>query len=245
VIIADLEGRGYKISHREYELKGQLGQVMGHIDGIVTCPDGGAVKLLELKTANTRRYKEMVKKGIPDYYMSQVQIYMLLSGQIDDIGQVTETHYCILNKDTSELVELAIEYDDQLAQLRYDEIHHVIESEDMPPAEDDWRCNMCEYRDFCKFGDIPEIHCKTCANVSVVDGKFECAFGNKSCGRHLIHPAFMLSLGCEIQSANSEALAIDYGDFVHGPEGYKHPAKDTYTSLEYKALFEESKKDDD
>jgi hypothetical protein len=51
----------------------------------------------------------------------------------------------------------------------------------------------------------------------------------------------MLSLGCEILSASSETLSIDYGDFVHGPEGYKHPIKDTYTSLEYKALFEEAK----
>lgn len=236
VIVNDLRSRGIEVFDRQLEIHGEWGRALGHIDGKVRMPDG-RVALLEMKTAKDQQYKYIVKNGLPDYYESQVQIYMRQTG-------LPECHYCLLNKNTSELAEPNIQYDAVYAQIQYDKMHRVMESEDMPPVDESYKCNMCEYKTFCKFGDLPQINCRTCANVSVVNGEFVCQHGDDVCDNHIIHPAFMIALGCTIEGADSVELAIDYGEIVHARAGYKHPTKNTFTSREYVEFFESAKQKD-
>lgn len=241
VIISDLEGRGIKIGHREAELTGKWGQTIGHIDGVVRLPDG-SVMLLEIKTAKDQRWKAMVKNGLPDYYIAQIQIYMHHSDQLSKYGnKLTQCYYCMLNKNTSELHEFVVDYNETLAQLQTDRMHSVIDQEDMPPKDESWQCKMCQYNTFCEFGLIPNINCRTCANVSIENGKFECAHGSETCSNHLIHPAFMTAIGYEIKGVDRKNLAIDYGAFILAPEGHKVPGRDVYCSNEFVKLFGDDK----
>lgn len=239
VIIADLEARGFRVGHREKELTGEFGQPIGHIDGVVKHPDG-RVMLLEMKTANDRRFKEMMKNALPDYYAAQVQIYMHNSHQLSKSGnKLTQCYYCILNKNTSEMHEFEVGYDPGLAELQSWRIHSVIEQEDMPPKDESWKCEMCGFNTFCEFGLIPNINCRTCANVSVEQGDFKCEFGSEVCDNHIFHPAFITALGYQIKSVDRKNMAIEYDNFTLAPKGHKIAGKDVYCSEEYKELFDE------
>lgn len=244
IVINILRERGLIIRYTQLDLFGKWGQLIARIDGIASLSDDKAHKILEIKAVNNKAFKAIMKNGLPDYYTCQIQIEMHHSDQIAGGDRITETMYCLLNRDTCELVDFDIQYDPFCAELQSDRLHDIMEREDMPPRDESFKCNMCDHRTFCEHGLLPEIGCRTCANVSAEAGEFHCQFGDEPCGNHLIHPAFMLALGCEIQYADAENMAIDYGTVVHGPEGYKHPTKDTFTSREYVKHFEEMERQD-
>jgi CRISPR/Cas system-associated exonuclease Cas4 (RecB family) len=210
---------GKPIHMREAELKNRWGGVLGRIDGIMQ--DGEEFVLLENKTANDKRWKEFSKKGLPQEYIAQVQLYMHHSNQLSQKGSTLQRAvFCVFNKNTSEIFLESVAYDPAYAADQTDRIHDVMSSEALPYANVDIHCNWCDYKDFCSGdGEIPLINCRTCANVSVIEGKFSCAFGSEPCDRHLINPQIMQLSGYEIVSADQEANSIDYGTLKNGIDG--------------------------
>lgn len=229
-----LEKAGATVMMREAEIKNRWGGVFGHIDGIVFYND--EFYLLEMKTAKEQRFKEMVKKGIPDYYYSQIQIYMANSTQLSESGRKLEKClYFIFNKNTSEIDINVIPADPAYGEIQTERMHDIIASDALPPAEESYKCNMCDHSQVCK-GDTPaEISCMTCAAVSAKDGGFECSLGHdlKLCDQHVFHPQLMELMGYQIESVDSSNLAIDYGKFVMAPENYHKEGKPTFTSTEF------------
>jgi len=242
IMIKHLRDSGIEVGLCEAEITGKFGQVLGHVDGVIKISDG-SMMLLEMKTANDSRFKDMMKNGLPDYYYAQIQIYMHHSDQIvKSVPKLTSCHYMILNKNTSELYEFAVNYDPEYAAQETSRLHDVIESEAMPAGNKSYKCNFCDARYFCSRMDsdplvLPEIGCGTCANVSIVNGRMECPNGNKVCDDHIIHPQIMEQLGYEYVSANPATMMIEYKDFVIAPKGIKHNHKPTYTSIEWISTF--------
>jgi len=239
IMIKHLTNHGLDVGLCEAEVVGKWGQVLGHVDGVVKIGDG-SLMLLEMKTANDSRFKDMMKNGLPDYYYAQIQIYMHHSDQIvSSVPKLTSCHYMILNKNTSELFETAINYDPEYAERETERMHDVISSEAMPAGNKSYKCNFCDARYFCSRMDsepliLPEVTCGTCAQVSIVDGQMECPNGaGKPCGDHIIHPQILEQLGYEYISANQSTRMIEFQDFVLAPEGIKHASKPTFTSVEW------------
>lgn len=229
-----LEIAGITVGAREAQLKNQWGGVLGHIDGIAVID--GEFYLLEMKTANAKRFKEMAKKGIPDYYYAQIQIYMHNSSQLSEHGRKLEKClYVITNKDTSELNVFVVEADPSYGEIQTERLYNIIASDALPQKEETYKCNFCDHAAVCK-GDVPAaIGCRTCANVSVKEGEFVCSLGHdlEVCSQHVYHPHLMGLMGYEVQSVDSDNLAIDYGKFCMAPDDYVVEGKPTFTSTEF------------
>jgi CRISPR/Cas system-associated exonuclease Cas4 (RecB family) len=200
---------GHPVHMREAKLLNRWGGTLGLIDGMF---QDGEFFLLENKTANDKRWKEMAKKGIDQAYIAQVQLYMHASDQLSAHGnRLNKCLFVVFNKNTSEIFTEVVEYDPVYAQAQYDRIHDVMASEAVPYANNDVHCNWCEYRDFCNgAGEIPLVSCRTCAHVSMVDGQFNCQHGTTACELHLFHPQVMALSGFELVNADQAENTIYY-----------------------------------
>lgn len=224
-----LKSAGVKIHKQQAELVNAHGKPIGHIDGIGE--DGGEFFLVEVKSANAKSFNAMVKSGPPDYYFAQVQIYMHHSPQLSRTGaRLEKCLFVVLNKDSGELLCLWIPYDAAYAAVQTERMHNIMVSEAMPEASRDYKCAMCDHKLTCE-GKIPaRIDCRTCANVTPVDGGFTCAHGSSLCGNYITHPQLMGLMGYEVASVDPQRMAIDYGAFVMAPEGVKIEGKPTCTA---------------
>lgn len=232
LIVEWIQGTGIKVMQQQAELLNKWKRPIGHIDGIGY--DGEQFFLIEIKTANAKRFKEMVKDGPPSYYEAQMQIYMHHSPQLSSRGaRLEKCMFVVLNKDTSEIHCEWIDYEPIFAAAETERMENIIESEAMPEATADYTCNWCDFRTVCKGEALASVNCRTCANVSVVDGDFSCRFGDSTCGNHVMHPQLMGLRGHVMEAADPEQMAIDYGRFVMAPAGVKIPGRPTFTSTEF------------
>jgi len=224
-----LKAAGVKIHKQQAELVNAHGKPLGHIDGIGE--DGGEFFLVEVKSANAKSFKAMVKAGPPDYYYAQVQLYMHHSPQLSRTGaRLEKCLFVVLNKDDSELLCLWIPYDAAYAAVQTERIHNIISSEAIPEPSRDYKCAMCDHKLVCE-GKIPaRIDCRTCANVTPVDGGFTCVHGSSLCGNYITHPQLMGLMGYEVAGVDPQRMAIDYGAFIMAPEGVKIEGKPTCTA---------------
>lgn len=224
-----LKSAGIKIHKQQAELLNAHGKPLGHIDGIGE--DGGEFFLVEIKSANAKSFAAMVKAGPPDYYYAQVQLYMHHSPQLSKTGaRLEKCLFVVLNKDTGELLCLWIAYDAAYATAQTERLHSIIESESLPEPSRDYKCNMCDHRLTCE-GKIPaRIDCRTCANITPVDGGFSCVHGSSLCSNYITHPQLMGLMGYTVAGVDPQRMAIDYGAFVMAPEGVKIEGRPTCTA---------------
>ena len=234
MLIAEVRAAGYKVTHQQGIIRDKWGREFGHIDGIIS--NGKEFALLEIKTANSKRWKEWVKNGAPESYVAQAQIYMHHSGQLSTRGnKLAKCVFVALNKDTSEVLVDVINYSEPFAASQMERVYNIVEAEEMPDGVNDYRCNFCIHRELCKGEKVTEINCRTCAHINVIDGEFSCAFGNDVCDRHMIHPQLMELAGVPIVSINHETQVIDYGRFT---QGGKKADKPCLTSGQFKRAKE-------
>ena len=232
LMIRYLEMTGAKIHKREAELLNRWGKPLGHIDGMVEID--GQFYLLEMKTANAKRFKEMQKTGLPSYYMAQVQLYMHHSNQLSKKGnRLTRCLFICMCKDDSAIHIEWVDYNPAYAESETERLHHIIECESLPEPTADFTCNFCDHKAVCQSDAEPAINCRTCANVSVIDGAFFCQHGTDTCDRHVFHPHLMGLSGHEVVSVDADKMIIDYGAFAMAPAGVKVEGKATFTSAEY------------
>ena len=225
-----LEKTGAKVAMRESGLKNSYGTSLGHIDGIAVID--GVFYLLEMKTTNDRRFKEWLKKGVPDNYFAQVQLYMHHSAQLSSKGnQLTKALFLVVNKNTSELHTEVVEYDKVYASLQTERIENLIASDAYPEPHKDWSCRFCDHRAVCEGEVLPEIDCRTCAHVSVKDGKFVCPHGDTPCERHVFHPQIMEGMGFKMIGVDPSIPLVEYEHFAMGTPGSEHPSKPVFNSF--------------
>lgn len=196
-IISDLKAIGYEVfrllpdgsevemtgalDEEQEEMIGAAGHVKGHNDGrvrgVVEAPK--TVHLLEMKTANDKRFKEMKTKGIqqsdPTYY-SQCQMYM---GEL----ALTRTLFIAKNKNDGSYYVERIKFDQEHYDMLKAKAWSIITS-DAPPKKEfspTWfKCKYCSHYDMCHFGKEPEKNCRTCDYSDIEDnGKWSCQKNKK------------------------------------------------------------------
>lgn len=236
-IVKWLETSGVKVGMRESALKNSYGTSLGHIDGIAVLPDG--YQLLEMKTANDRRFKDWLKNGVPDNYFAQVQLYMHHSPQLSKSGnQLTKALFVVINKNTSELHTEEVHYEKPYASLQTERIEGLIASDAYPQPEPSFKCRFCDHQDVCEGKVLPEIDCRTCANVSVNNGVFECAYSHDGCEtpceRHIMHPQLMEGMGFKMIDVDGSVPLVEYEHFAMAETGASHQIKPVFNSFEMK-----------
>lgn len=125
------------------------GHIAGHIDGVVTgLPESSKPHLLEIKSANSKRFKEFQDKGYKSNktYWTQVQVYMFKMG-------LERALVAVMNKDNCELYFERIELDKKFAErqlLRAKEIVKLKEEPVRPYSKPTfYKCKFCDHREEC------------------------------------------------------------------------------------------------
>jgi len=242
-----LEQAGVKVAMRESNLKNRYGTSLGHIDGIAVID--GAFYLLEMKTANDRRFKDWLKNGVPDNYFAQVQLYMHHSPQLSQKGnRLEKALFAVVNKNTSELHTEEVEYDRVYASLQTERIENLIASDAYPAPDKTFKCRFCDHRPVCEGEVLPEINCRTCANVSVVEGRFTCPHSSDDCAtpcdRHIMHPQLMEGMGFKMVNVDGSIPLVEYERFAMAAPGAKHPDKPVFNSCQMKQALDDGLIDD-
>lgn len=236
-----LQESGAKIGKREARLVNRYGTTLGKIDGIAVID--GQFYLLEMKTANSRRFKEWLKKGMPDNYFAQVQLYMHHSGQLSAKGnQLTKALVVVVNKDTSEIHTEIVEYDKVYSTFQTERVENLIATDAYPVPTRDWSCRFCDHRAVCEGEVLPEITCGTCAHVTVKDGKMTCPHGDSPCSMHVFHPQMMEEAGFKMVGVDPAKGQVEYENFCMGAG--THPDKPVFNSFEMKQALDDGLIDD-
>ena len=137
--------------------------IEGHIDGVYT-DENNKQYLVEIKTANDASFKETVKNGINRNHLIQMNLYMHGLGLDSGI-------YIVYNKNTSELEESAVSYDEGAAILLLEQAKEMLENNETPQPKCHfnsptfYKCRMCTLHKHCQLreGSIDK-NCRTCKN---------------------------------------------------------------------------------
>ena len=158
----------------------------GHSDGACNNIPGSekTTHLLEFKTANKKSFAEMKKKGVkeskPTHY-AQMCIYAYYA-------KFTRMLYMVYCKDDSSFYTERLHADNVFAKELIRKAEQIITCEDVEEfprigsnSESFYLCKWCDYSDICFGHEKPEITCRTCSSVNIIDdGKWECGLINRN-----------------------------------------------------------------
>lgn len=121
----------------------------GHLDGVWIGTGGKYNAIIEIKTAKDASFKIFATKGVktwnPQYY-AQIQSYMGMSG-------IHKSYILVLNKDTSELSDELVLYDDDFYQKLEEKAQMIADSKIEPPKINGsplfYKCKMCKFNKVC------------------------------------------------------------------------------------------------
>lgn len=153
--ISMLKHAGYEVFHDDGS--GQYGftdeEVAGHIDAVLMIDD--TPYLLEIKSANDKRFAEMVKDGVaisdPVYY-TQMQTYMRYMN-------LDHALFMAINKNTSALHMEVVKYEKIKADYAINRGKEIIrgekeEAQRKYSSSAFYKCKFCNYRSKC-WGEKP------------------------------------------------------------------------------------------
>lgn len=201
------------------ELKSHGLKVSTLNESLITRSDAGIFSLLIVDPMSVYRYKAFLKNGISGDTEHKIQ------QQLDNIvgsggNKLDGANYIALCRDNYDTTCIEIKPD--IKRLEFiDTLVLSADTESVPPKNESFNCNFCTFKGVCNGEDWPEINCGTCANVSLVDGELSCPHGSSVCGNHLYHPQLMEARGYKLQSADSQNLRLNYGQFVNATKGDK------------------------
>jgi hypothetical protein len=153
------------------------GHLRGHLDAVVKgLPEAPKTPhLVDVKTANTKKLNELLKKGMkevyPKYWM-QAQGYM---GQFS----LTRAMYIFVCKDDDRLHTERFEFDESEYLRGLDKAERIIFSPEPPSRLSDdpawFECKFCDHHDKCHGTQAPAVTCRTCLHATPTDdGKWAC-----------------------------------------------------------------------
>lgn len=202
--------------------------------------------IIEIKTMSRNSFNQLKKKGLKQYsckYYTQIQIYLnelfIQRGKAKGI-------LIALNRDTFELYEEDIPYDEQYAIESINTVKNISLSDDIPMrlSEDSkyYICRMCEYKDLCHEEKLPTPNCGSCLNVNrdlkkcTLKKIREFALNGKNCTHHIYNPDF-LENQIPIKYENNN---MEYDTFINSPENnLKENNKLMLTSEQIYELYKE------
>lgn len=233
VFIGWLQSIGCKVAMCEAQLQN------GHIDGVIKLPSG-EIMLLEMKTANDKRFNEIKKHGIQKAtvgYYYQAQLYMEQSDVLSKVGnKLEQCLFFVMNKNTHELYTEIVERNEMYAFEFLQRIHAADDDEIPDKNVADYQCNMCDFKQMCDKNALPALSCGTCAHWSARE---KCDFGTEVCERHVFSPSIMSLCGYDYTDVNHDFGYIEYDQFINGPavaKDHNKTDKPVLTSAEIIAL---------
>lgn len=237
-----LESSGVKIGAKDAYLKNSFDTTIGKIDGIAVID--GDFFLLKIEAVSDRRYKAWIKSGTPAESFAKMQLYMHHSAQLSAKGnQLTKALIVIINKNTGELHTEEEDYEKPYASLQTDRIEALIVSDAYPNPEPSFKCSFCDHQQVCEGKVLPEIDCRTCANVSVNNGVFECAHSydgcETPCERHIMHPQLMEGMGFKMVNVDGSVPLVEYEHFAMAAPGAEHETKPVFNSYQMKKALDD------
>lgn len=162
----------------QFRISDYHGHFGGSLDGIIFgVPDMPNVwMLLEMKTHNDKSFKQLKAKGVRESkpeHLAQMQIYM-------HYKKLTNALYCATNKNDDELHFEIVGYEpDTIPKLqRKAETALFAEAPPTKLSENPafWQCKFCQFHGVCHMGEPPELNCRTCNHVEMLDdGKWKCS----------------------------------------------------------------------
>jgi hypothetical protein len=151
--ISMLKHAGYEVFHddggEQFGFKDE--EVAGHIDAVIIIDN--EPHLLEIKTANDKRFAEMKKFGVeksdPVYFI-QMQVYMKYM-------DLKKALFFVINKNTSEIYMEIVGYESIKATYYVNRGKEIIrgkeeEAERKYKSKAFFRCKFCDYKEECWAG---------------------------------------------------------------------------------------------
>lgn len=182
ILINDLESIGITVTDRQKWINGWGGHIAGKIDGIAhNVPEAPLTPhLLEVKSMNDANFNKLKRYGIieaqPKHYV-QCQMYM---GKLD----LTRALYIAMNKNTSEVFVIRIEYNkgayNEYMQRAVDVVSHETAPPNLFGNINNMACKFCDYQNICYDGEPLLKSCRSCVRCDIEDdGKWSCSLLQK------------------------------------------------------------------
>lgn len=156
----------------QFGIRTEDGHFRGYSDGRVVIP-GYAPGNFECKTMNDKNFARLLKDGIPQGHVDQMQLYMKFL-------ELPWTLYVAVNKNTDAWHFACVAYDEKRAEHALTRIKTVMNARTPPfrlnesPAY--WVCKMCDHHAVCHKNAPVIKSCRSCKHGRPVqDGKWECA----------------------------------------------------------------------
>jgi len=180
-IIADLRTANMEVldidpqTGRQWEFTACNGHVVTKLDGVLrgvpACES--TWHLLEIKTANASKFRELRRTGIPPRHMAQMHVSMTLAG-------LNVALYVAENKNDSDILVERVYLNDNMASALLERAQRIVFSNNPPPVnhEGSSMCKWCAFAPICSGDEQPSRNCRTCTHAQPVDG------GQWLCTRH-------------------------------------------------------------
>lgn len=181
-MIKSLESIGIIVTDEQKEVVGPHGHIKGHIDGLCTGVPGNEkeIHLVEFKTANDKRFKNMQKIGIKRAekgYYGQAQAYM---GKLE----LKTTFFMVYNKNDSSYYIEIIPFDLPAFERLENKLLTILYSEfplDKIGTKTWFECKFCDLYNVCHNNEPVNMNCRTCEYVEIEDdGEWKCSLKAKT-----------------------------------------------------------------
>lgn len=222
---------------KQFEVKWFGGHVAGHMDGAgLGLPEAPTVwHLLEFKTANVKRFKDLVAKGVkaskPEHW-HQCNCYMGGMG-------LQRAAYFAVCKDNDEIHVEFLDFDPEVYAIDLERAKQVVFSPEPPPRISNnptwFECKFCDYHAICHTTRMPLVNCRTCGHSTPEeDGRWSCARRGipsldqpaqlSACMDHRYIPILLEKIATPVAASDEQNWvqyelkpAFDGGKFVNGP----------------------------
>ena len=184
------------------------GRFAGSLDGMVLgIPEAPKTPhLLEIKTANDKSFKQMLKNGVEHskhQHYCQMQVYM-------GAMELKRALYIVVNKNTDEIYTERLEFDNNTYTALVDKAERIVTSDAPLERCESFECKWCEYQKICEWEELPHISCRVCAHFGRCDTE-------TLCDKHIWNPNLINS---EPIDADEHAGWILYADGRRNGPGY-------------------------
>lgn len=147
--LAMLKAAGYEVFYEENG--SQFGftdeEVAGNADGVIML--NNVPHLLEIKSANDKRFQEMVRDGVErsnPIYFTQMQVYMKYL-------ELDQALYFVVNKNNCDIHMEIVKYEKIKADYAINRGKEIVRSEKEPERKYQskafFKCKFCDYRQEC------------------------------------------------------------------------------------------------
>lgn len=241
-MVAELKAIGCEVldrnprTRRQWAIEAFGGHFRGHMDGLIRRVPGEDPErwfLLELKTSNAKRFREVVKHGCaakrPRHY-AQMQVYIgFARANWESYGLPGEPPesalYVVHNKDSDALHTEIVLFDEwEFAQIGA-KATRILEAAEPPERVRDspeyYLCRFCDFAPICHDANAPEIDCRTCTHSTpdTEAGGWRCdRFARPAlevCGDHL----FIAPL---LEERHGAVVDTDGVTFITFADGTRH-----------------------